>query len=336
MGIKKEMTVKLKIGSAELMHGIMLAPMAGYTDRAMRRVARDLGCEYSTTEMVSAKAVVYGDKKTFNLARIQPDEGNVAIQIFGSEPDIMADAAAILAGGYTQDGYAAPVAIDINMGCPVNKIFSNGEGSALMRDPDLIYKITRAVCSSIDIPCTVKLRAGIDREHINAVECALAAESAGAALVAIHGRTRAQLYGGESDREVIRNVKNALQIPVIGNGDIVDAESAIAMLNDIGCDGIMIGRAAVGNPFIFSEIIAALENKSYTQPTLSARIEVALKQLSLAVMDKGEAVAVPESRKQIANYFKSFRGSAALRGAINSAKTEQEVRESIYRLLNES
>ena len=329
------MAVKLKIGSAELLHGVMLAPMAGYTDRAMRRVAHDLGCEYSTTEMVSAKAVVYGDKKTFNLARIQPDEGNVAIQIFGSEPDIMARAASILATGYKEEGYSSPVAIDINMGCPVNKVFSNGEGSALMRDPELIYRITRAVCQAIDIPCTVKLRAGVDDRHINAVECACAAESAGAAAVAIHGRTRAQLYGGAADREIIKKVKNALHIPVIGNGDIVDFESARAMLDDTGCDGIMIGRGAVGNPFIFSEIISRLRGKEYTPPTLPERIEVALKQLSLAVGDKGEAVAVPESRKQIAAYFKSFRGSAALRCAINTAVSEAQVIESLHRLILE-
>ena len=313
----------------------MLAPMAGYTDRAMRRVAKDFGCEYSTTEMVSAKAVVYGDKKTFNLARIRPDEGNVAIQIFGSEPDIMARAAAELSRGYSAEGYAPPVAIDINMGCPVNKVFSNGEGSALMKDPDLIYRITRAVVCAIDIPCTVKIRSGVDKDHINAVECALAAESAGAAIVAVHGRTRAQLYGGVSDREIIKEVKKTLHIPVIGNGDIVDVSSAISIMNDTGCDGIMIGRAAVGNPFIFSEIAAHLNGGVYTPPTLSERAETALLQLSLAVCDKGEAVAIPESRKQIANYFKSFRGSAVLRCAINSAKTESEVKESIYRLINE-
>lgn len=315
----------LKIGNLALCRGLFLAPMAGYTDRAMRVVSRVCGAEFSTTEMVSAKAVVYGDKKTQKLARIAPDEGFVALQIFGSEPEIMAEAAASLQSGYAEDGYVPPVAIDINMGCPVNKVFGNGEGSALMKNPALIHDIVRAVRRAISIPVTVKLRSGVDSSHINAVECALAAEEAGASLVCVHGRTRAQLYGGLADREIIKNVKSALHIPVIANGDIVSSESALAMLRDTGADGISIGRGAVGNPFIFREITAALEGKEYSAPTLEEKKHMALEELRLAVLDKGEAFAIPEARKKIALYFKGFRGSAALRGGINTAVTYAEV-----------
>ena len=314
--------MKIRLGDIELTHGLCLAPMAGYTDRGMRFVCQKYGAEYSVSEMVSAKAVVYGDKKTFSLAKILADEGPTAVQIFGSEPEIMAEAAHTLAN--TTLG-VPPVAIDINMGCPVNKIFSNGEGSALMRDPALIERITRAVSSAIDIPTTVKIRSGISRDRINARECAIAAEEGGASLLCIHGRTREQMYGGLADREIIKNVKNALQIPVIANGDILDGESAMAMLRDTGADGIAVGRGAVGNPFIFSEIIAAMDGKDYTPPTLDTRVEIALLQLRLAIEEKGERVAIPEARKQIALYLRSFHGAARIRAEINRATTYEEV-----------
>ena len=312
----------IKIGSVDLKHGLCLAPMAGYTDRAMRLVCHNEGAEYSVTEMVSAKAVVYNDKKTFSLARILPDEGPVSIQIFGSEPDVMAEAAHILERNF--DG-ASPIAMDINMGCPVNKIFGNGEGSALMKSPELIEKITKAVSSAISIPTTVKIRSGINKNSINAVECALAAEEGGASLICIHGRTREQMYGGTADREIIKNVKNALHIPLIANGDIVDGESALAMLRETGADGIAIGRGAVGNPFIFSEIAAAIEGRVYTPPKIEERIDTALTQLRLAVEEKGERMAIPEARKQIALYLRSFHGAARIRAEINRALTYEEV-----------
>jgi nifR3 family TIM-barrel protein len=327
--------VGLEIGNTKLDIGLFLAPMAGYTDRAMRMVAHEAGAEWSVTEMVSAKAVVFGDKKTFNLARIRGDEGNVSLQIFGSEPDVMAKAASVLERGYTEDGYVPPLAIDINMGCPVNKVFGNGDGSALMRDPELIYKIVKSVSENTAIPTTVKLRAGIDSSSINAVECALAAEAGGASLVAVHGRTRSQLYGGRADRNIIRDVKKALHIPVIANGDITDGQSALDMLSDTGADGIMIGRAAVGNPFVFSQIVSAIRGVDYEEPTLRKRISVALRQLNLAVEDKGEAVAVTEARKQIALYFKGFKGSAALRAKINTLTTYKEAERAILEIENE-
>lgn len=325
----------IKLGNKEYKYGLALAPMAGYTDRAMRLAAYKMGAEYTVTEMVSAKAVVFGDKKTFKLARIREDEGDVALQIFGSEPEIMAEGASILYSAAEEHGGVKPVAIDINMGCPVNKIFSNGEGSALMKNPELIYKIVDSVSHSVDIPVTVKIRAGVDSSSINAVECALAAESAGASLVAVHGRTRAQLYGGIADRGIIARVKESLHVPVIANGDIVDAESALAMLRDTGADGIMIGRGAVGNPFIFGEISAALSSEAYTPPTLEEKVEMALYELRLAVEDKGEAFAIPEARKKIALYFKGFRGSAHLRAGVNAATTYAEAENIIRGLLRE-
>ena len=319
----------MKLGNINLKHGIMLAPMAGYTDRAMRRVCHDLGAEYSVTEMVSAKAVVYGDKKTFSLAKILPDEGPVAIQIFGSEPEIMAEAAAKLAA--PAEG-ALPVAIDINMGCPVKKIFSNGEGSALMKNPTLIENIVRAVKAAVSIPVTVKIRAGVDSAHINAVECALAAESAGADMICIHGRTTAQMYGGSADRKIIRNVKESLHIPLIANGDILSGEDALSMISDTGADGIAVGRGAVGNPFIFSEITAALEDREHPEPTLCERIDTAILQLKLAVEEKGERQAIPEARKQIALYLRSFRGASQLRALINRSTSFLEVEAALLSL----
>ena len=324
--------MSVKIGNAELKHGLCLAPMAGYTDRAMRLVCHKYGAEYSVTEMVSAKAVVYNDKKTFALAKILPDEGPVAIQIFGSEPEIMAEAAHTLAS--VREG-ADPIAIDINMGCPVNKIFSNGDGSALMKNPELIEKITREVSTAINIPTTVKIRAGVSKNSINAVECALAAEEGGASLICIHGRTREQMYGGVADREIIKNVKSALHIPLIANGDVVDARSAIDMLRDTGADGIAIGRGAVGNPFIFSEIISALEGSEIVLPHIEERIDTALLQLRTAIEEKGERMAIPEARKQIALYLRSFHGAARIRAEINRALTYTEVERALKSALSE-
>ena len=315
----------MRIGSVELKHGLFLAPMAGFSDRAMRRVCTEMGAEYSVSEMISAKAVTFGDKKTYSLANIRPDEGPVALQIFGSEPDIMARAANTLSTRDFGEGYASPCAIDINMGCPVHKIFSNGEGSALMRDPELIYRITRAVKENTDLPVTVKHRSGVDHSSINAIECAMAAESGGASLITVHGRTRVQMYSGTVDREIIKNVKNSVHIPVIANGDITSAEDALSMLQYTGADGIAVGRGAVGNPFIFKEIICALENKPFIEPTLDEKVEVALWQLRLAIEDKGECVAVPEARKQIASYLHSFRGAAAIRAKINQALRYSEI-----------
>ena len=322
----------MRIGGTELALGLMLAPMAGYTDRAMRLVARKYGAEYSVTEMVSAKAVTFGDKKTFELARILPDEGPVAVQIFGSEPEIMAAAAQRLS--QPLEG-VRPVAIDINMGCPVHKIFSNGEGSALMGDPALIERIVRGVCAVTDLPVTVKLRLGIDRDRINAAECADAAVRGGAAAICMHGRTRADMYGGRADREMLARVREGVRVPFIANGDITSADEALDMLATTAADGIAIGRGAVGNPFIFAEITAALTKKRYTPPTLEEKIATALDQLRAAVEEKGEARAIPEARKQIALYLRGFRGAASARAEINRATTYSAVESALAAVKDE-
>ena len=321
----------MRIGEHEFKHGLMLAPMAGFTDRAMRVVCHGQGCELSVTEMISAKAVVYDDKKTYKLARIMPDEGPVLLQIFGSEPEVMAEAASRLS--MPVDEFAtAPIGIDINMGCPVHKIFSNGEGSALMRSPNLIYDIVKSVTNATKLPTTVKMRLGIDPGSINVIECAKAAEEAGASLLTVHGRTRVQLYSGNADWNTIAKVKESLHIPVIVNGDILTAADAVRALEVTGADGLAIGRGAVGNPFVFGEIITALDGKEYTEPSLDERIALALSQLSIASEEKGEEVAVREARKQIAQYFRSFRGAAELRAEINRALTIAEVKSAIERL----
>ena len=323
----------MKIGNTELEYGLILAPMAGFTDRAMRLVANRCGAEYGVTEMVSAKAVCYGDKKTHTLARIMSDEGPCALQIFGKEPNIMAQAAAILEAG--EENSSAPVAIDINMGCPVNKIFSNGEGSALMKNPGLIYDIVKAVSEAIHIPCTVKLRAGVDKDSINAVECAIAAEEGGAQAVTVHGRTRAEMYSGKANCDVVKNVKNGVHIPVIASGDIVDLNSFLEVREKTGADAFMIGRGAIGNPFIFSEIKAYLSKEKYELPTLSERIEMALCQLKAAVLEKGETVAVRESRKQIALYLHAFKGASQIRAKVNRAESYSEIEVALYSVLEE-
>ena len=322
------------IGKLKLEYGIALAPMAGFSDYAMRRVCHALGAEYSVTEMVSAKAVVYGDKKTARLARIREDEGPVGLQIFGSEPSVMAEAAAILEMPI-EDG-CAPVLIDINMGCPVPKIFGNGEGSALMKDPTLIYDIVKAVRGATALPVSVKIRLGVDRAHINAVECALAAEEAGAKMLTVHGRTRVEMYSGSADMDEVARVREKIKIPLFANGDITSAADAVRVLRHTGAEGVMIGRGAVGNPYIFSEIRAALSGAEYREPSLSERADLALFQLGLAISEKGEEAAVLEARKQIALYFKNFRGAAELRARINTATTYDEVASAFAQMASEA
>lgn len=305
----------LSFGSITLRYGLMLAPLAGYTDRAMRAVCRQHGAEYEVSEMVSSRALCYHDAKTPALARVLPEELPMAVQIFGCEPQFMAEAAAMAAEG--MDGGVPPSAIDINMGCPVKKIVGAGDGSALMKDPALAEAIVRAVKSAVSIPVTVKIRAGWDNEHRNAVTVAKAVEAGGADLITVHGRTRAQMYSGEADLSVIAAVKEAVSVPVVGNGDIRSASDFLRMREVTGCDGVMIGRGAVGNPFLFEEIICALEGKEFVPPTVRERIETALLQLRLAIDDKGERVGVAEARKQFCEYLHGVRGATVLRVAVN-------------------
>lgn len=329
----------MRIGNIELCHGLVVAPMAGISDKSFRRLCTQMGAEYSVSEMVCAKALVYEQKcrktdsdafKTGTLAAVMQDDLPMAIQIFGSEPEFIAEATAMLVDGSYKGckSDARPSAIDINMGCPVHKIVSNGEGSALMKNPELAGRLVEAaVGAAKGLPVTVKIRAGWDHSSINAPEMAKILESAGASAICVHGRTRTQQYSGHSDNSVIAAVKSAVSVPVIGNGDVVDGASALRMINETGCDGIMIGRAAIGNPFIFAEVKAALEGREYLPPTLDEVIETALFQLRSMIEDKGERVGIAESRKHLCHYLKGFRGSSEARGRINLANSYEEAEE---------
>ena len=337
----------VKIGKTELTHGLMLAPMAGVTDISFRRLCHIHGSEYATTEMVSAKALCYeqqGKRRessrmgTAPLAAITEQEGPMAVQIFGKEPSFMAEAAQMLEDmsyrGCTSE--VAPVAIDINMGCPMRKITGNGEGSALMKTPRLAGEICAAVAKAVNIPVTVKIRAGWDADSINAPEMARILEASGAALVCVHARTREQLYTPGIDLGVIEAVKNSVNIPVIGNGDILSAEDAINMVNFTGCDGVMIGRGAMGNPWIFSEIRARLEGKEYSYPTLEERIDTAINQLDSVIAHKGERVGLAEGKKHMAWYLSGIRGAASARNEIMTAKSREEIVAILFSIKNDN
>ncbi len=309
--------------------------MAGFTDSALRRVCRERGAEMLCSEMVSAKAVCYGDRRTAALACLHPDEAPCAIQLFGREPDCLAEAAVRVSEGY--GGGIPPAAIDINMGCPMPKITGNGEGGALMKDPLLIEKIVRAVVSRVGaLPVTVKLRTGWDEQDLSAVEAARAAEAGGAAMVCVHGRTVRQGYAGTAEQRTLAAVKAAVSVPVVGNGDLRDGAGVRRMLQQTGCDGVMIGRAAVGNPFVFAEIKAVLSGRDYTPPNRAERLAVALRQLRLAAAEKGERTAVLESRKQLAAYLKGFAGAADCRRRINEAHSIEQIEGLFHILLAQS
>lgn len=310
----------MQIGSVLFPHGLFLGPMAGYTDYAMRTVCREMGAEGLVTEMVSAKAVVFGDRKTIPLARVTGDELPCAVQLFGHEPEVLAEAARIVAAGV--GGGVAPTMIDLNMGCPVHKIVSGGDGSALMRDPPLVERIVRAVRNAVRIPVTIKIRLGWDDAHRNAPEVARAAESGGADAVFVHGRTRTQFYAGAADYSGIGEVVRAVSLPVIGNGDVRDAESGARLLRESGCAGIMVGRGAVGNPFLFRTLAALLAGVPLpTSPTAAEKYAAAKRQLALAAGDKGESVAVLEARKHLGEYLRGIRGGSAARADIFRAET---------------
>ncbi|MBE6637795.1 MAG: tRNA dihydrouridine synthase DusB, partial [Ruminococcaceae bacterium] len=279
--------------------------------------------EYTVTEMVSAKAIHFQDTTSKILARIDPQEAPTALQLFGHEPDIMAEAVACML--HPEDGYAMPAAIDINMGCPVRKIVNNGDGSALMRNPELAGRVIRAAVDASTIPVTVKIRTGWDENSRNAVKLAKIAEENGASLLCVHGRTREQMYSPPIDLETIARVKAAVSIPVIGNGGINTVEEALTMRKVTGCDGLMIARGAMGNPWLFEEIAAAIDGRSYHRPDLPTRLNEALCQVDDMILDKGEHIGVLESRRQLAYYIKGISGAADVRGRLNRAETREEI-----------
>ena len=335
----------LTIGQVSLRHGLMLAPLAGVSDHPFRRICRAQGAEFTVSEMVSAKSLCYEKKsrrasvgensKSAPLAKVWADDVPMAVQLFGSEPEFMAEAAAMVAeGSYAGcTSEARPAAIDINMGCPVHKIVSNGEGSALLRDIPLAGRIVRAVCHAVDLPVTVKIRIGFDEDHLCAVEMAQELEAAGAAAICVHGRTREQMYRPGVNLEAIAAVKAVVSIPVIGNGDIMSAADALNMKKVTGCDGLMIARGAMGNPWLFAEISAALEGKEFVPPTLEERIETAIGQMARMIEEKGERVGFAESKKQMAWYIHGVVGAAEARGRLMTATSKNEAEEIMRNLI---
>ena len=322
-------------GNITLPHGLALAPLAGVSDRAFRRVCRACGADFTVSEMVSAKALCYEQRKkdtgnrsvSGQLASVMADEVPMAVQIFGSEPDFMAEAARMLeANQYIGCmSEVPPSAIDINMGCPVRKVTGNGEGSALLKNPRLIGEIVSAVVKAVSLPVTVKIRAGWDSTCINAPEVARIIEAAGASMITVHARTREQMYEPGVDRSVITAVKQAVSIPVLGNGDIYTAADALSMMEETGCDGVMIARGAMGNPWVFSEICAALDGKDYTPPPAAERFEIALAQVREMIAEKGERVGVSEAKKHLAWYCHGMEGAAAARGRLMQAASYDEM-----------
>lgn len=298
----------MRIGNLEIKGLAALAPMAGVTDGAFRRICGGFGAAYTVSEMISAKAMEFDDKKTASLADISRDQEPVFLQLFGAEPLCMARAAEKLAR-------LSPAGIDINMGCPMPKITGGGAGSALLKDPKLCGEIVRAVKNACGLPVTVKLRAGWERGRVNAPEAAKRCEEAGADAVCVHGRTRDQLYQGKADWTVIKAVKEAVGIPVVGNGDVTDAASAQAMLEETGCDMVMVGRGALGNPWVFREINGRLRDESLflPPPTLTERLLVLRRHMELMCEEKGESRAMREARKHAGWYMKGMRGAAELR-----------------------
>lgn len=302
-------------------HPILLAPMAGYTDAAFRALCLGCGCDLTCTEMVSAKGLLFGSVRTAEYLHLAPEESKIAVQLFGHEPDVLSDAAKLVC-----DALGERLAcIDLNMGCPAPKIVSNGDGSALLKNPSLAGRIVAAVAAASRVPVTVKFRKGFDDGENIAVPFAVILEENGASAVTVHPRTRAQQYGGKADRSVIRSVKEAVSIPVIGNGDIASGADALRMLRETGCDGVMAARGALGNPWLFAEIRAAFAGEPYTPPTDRERYETAVLHAERIVAEKGPHGLV-ELRKHIPFYLRGTRNARELRQKINGVRDVSELR----------
>ncbi len=307
-----------------------LAPMAGMADMAFRELCADYGAGYTVTEMVSSKGLTMGDKKSAMLLTLGEREGKAGAQIFGDNPEIMAEAA-------VKCLEFKPDIIDINMGCPAPKVAMNGGGASLMKNPRLAGEIVKAVSQAVDIPVTVKIRKGWDDNSVNAVELAEILEKNGAAAIAVHGRTRVQMYSGEVDCDIIRRVKEAVDIPVIGNGDITDVQSAAIMLEKTGCDAIMIGRGALGNPWIFQQINAYLnECRVIPEPSLTEKMTVMLAHIKKIIEYKGEYTGIREARHHAGYYTKGLRGGAKFRAEMGSLESFEQLEEITYRIIKEN
>lgn len=318
----------MKIKDLEFNHIAFLAPMAGIADLAFRELCVQYGAAYTVSEMVSSKGLTMGDKKSAQLLTLGNDRP-AGVQIFGDDPEIMAKAA-VKCLDFNPD------IIDINMGCPAPKIAMNGGGASLMKKPELAYEITKAVVQAVDIPVTVKIRKGWDEESVNAVEMAELAEKAGASAVAVHGRTRQQMYSGSVDFNIIAQVKKAVGIPVIANGDIKDEQSAAIMLEKTNADAIMIGRGALGNPWVFSKINAYLDEcRVLPEPSVTQKMAVMLKHIQKIIEYKGEYTAMREARHHAAYYTKGMRGGAKLRAEIGKLERFEQLQELSYRILKE-
>ena len=309
----------MRIGNVEINGHAALAPMAGVADRAFRKICMDFGAACVIGEMVSAKGFTYGDRKSAELLELDEDIRPAAIQLFGDNPAIMAEAA-------RQALEFNPDWIDINMGCPAPKIAGNHCGSALMREPELCRAIVQAVKDAVPIPVTVKIRKGYAKDEVNAVEVALACEAGGADAVTVHGRTRDQMYAPPVDWDIIRQVKQAVKVPVIGNGDVVDAKSAAALYEQTGCDLIMVGRGALGKPWIFQQIEAYLKHEVILpEPPMAQRMATLMRQVHIAIEHKGERVALLEARKHTAWYLNGMRGAAQLRREAGTLATMEDL-----------
>ena len=318
----------MKIGNIELKNNVFLAPMAGVTDLPFRIICKQMGCGLVYSEMVSAKGILYNSKNTKKLLEVDKNERPIAIQLFGNSPETLGLIAKKI------EDYDIDI-IDINMGCPAPKIVKNGEGSALTLNPKIVGKIIHSIVKSQKKPVTIKIRKGFDNNNINAVEIAKIAEENGAAAIAIHGRTREEYYSGKADWDIIKKVKKSVSIPVIGNGDINTPLDAKKMIDYTGCDAIMIGRAAQGNPWIFKRIIHYMETgEILPEPNINEKIEKALEHSRMLIEYKGEFIGVREMRKHISWYIKGHIGAAELRNEINKAKSYNEIENILYNKIN--